>query len=634
MLRLMRSGLLSKFFMAVLVLGGLGLALSDMGGSFRSGISSTDVAKIGGEKISSQEFHRAVQRALGRIGISAEEAYEKGLIDNILNSEIRTRVFYQAAKDYGIEINDEIIVNKLSEMLKPMVTKEKTASQALEEILYSQGITKEEFIKIIKMELANNILTQSIISNANYTPDIIAKDIYQYKNETRDFDAIIIENSSVEIKEKATENELKNFYEARKEQYSIPEKRDISVLYFLPEDIEKNIEISEKEVKNIYEENKDLYVIPEKRNIEQSVFETETTANKFIELLKKGGDFKELSKKASGSDDAFISKDDYSKDDLPEDYAEEIFKASKQDIIGPIETVMGWHVIRLNSINKERNLSFKEVKNDIKEDLIREKLAEKLTDTADELDDMIASGYQLSEIAKDNNLPLHLIEIKSIDKTGNSEEKEDKLDIFSADKSFIIETAFEYFEGELSNTIELASGGFAVVQVDNIYPKSYKKFEKVKKDIENQWTAEQKKITNLINSQKYLAEIEAGKLSLKSLAKDKGVKLLSYKKVSRSGDNINNDKITPIALIQIFNADIGKTTSVNMGDKIMLATVKANKLPDITNIKEDEYKDIIPTIQQAMQEEIYLQFYNYLSNEAGTQINRRLLDAMYAKQIE
>ena len=103
----MRKGFVSLIFMVLLVLGGFGLILTDAGGFFKGGVGRNDIATIGGEKISAQQFDRQIRRLLQGQNITSTDAYKAGLIQNYLQTEIAKFLLAKEAEKLGIILSDE-----------------------------------------------------------------------------------------------------------------------------------------------------------------------------------------------------------------------------------------------------------------------------------------------------------------------------------------------------------------------------------------------------------------------------------------------------------------------------------------------------------------------------------------------
>lgn len=81
------SGGLGKFILfGFLALAVGGLVFSDVTGVFRGGVGSSDVARIGDEKLSIHRFDRSLRRTLAQTGLSVDQAYKLGYVGQFLNS--------------------------------------------------------------------------------------------------------------------------------------------------------------------------------------------------------------------------------------------------------------------------------------------------------------------------------------------------------------------------------------------------------------------------------------------------------------------------------------------------------------------------------------------------------------------
>ena len=119
-----------------------GLVLMDMGGFFRGGITHTDVAKIGRTKVSAPEFDRIVRRAISRLGISPQDAYKAGYVDQILKSEIRAQIMERASREHGIMVNGDIVTEHIRKLVAPMVEQNNNAKDIMQNILFNQGLSE------------------------------------------------------------------------------------------------------------------------------------------------------------------------------------------------------------------------------------------------------------------------------------------------------------------------------------------------------------------------------------------------------------------------------------------------------------------------------------------------------------
>ena len=138
----------------------------------------------------------------------------------------------------------------------------------------------------------------------------------------------------------------------------------------------KGLKISDDELKKAYDANKDKLGKPEAVHLRHILAKTEAEANELVAKVKAGADFKTLARekslaasgKAAGGDYGFVSRGM-----LPPEIDEAAFalKAGELKIIpGP----RGSHILQVVEKRAAQTASFAEVKNDLREMLLAEKL--------------------------------------------------------------------------------------------------------------------------------------------------------------------------------------------------------------------------------------------------------------------
>src|SRR6202011_4316319 len=75
-------------------------------------------------------------------------------------------------------------------------------------------------------------------------------------------------------------------------------------------------------------------------------------------------------------------------------FEDAVFSAKQGDIVGPVQTDFGWHVIKVTSIQPGKTLSFDEARPAIEQDLKRQKSSRKFVETAEQFQNLV---YEQSE---------------------------------------------------------------------------------------------------------------------------------------------------------------------------------------------------------------------------------------------
>lgn len=230
LLRDTASGGMGKFILfGFLVLAVAGLALTDVGGFFRTGGGSNDVMKIGSRTVGIQDFDMTVRRQLGPLGISVEDAYKAGFMDRILAGEVQRLVLEDFVNKSGLHIPDERIATHIVQLLEPMAQDGQTPADVLEGILYNQRMSQDEFATGIGYEMSVKFLEESFQAGKSLLPVAMVDDLYRFSKETRTVEYLKFHDTEMKP-EDPTDEELRVLYDSIKEEYLIPEHRAITVL--------------------------------------------------------------------------------------------------------------------------------------------------------------------------------------------------------------------------------------------------------------------------------------------------------------------------------------------------------------------------------------------------------------------
>lgn len=634
MLRSMRdgakTGVLKFFLMGLLVLAAGGLVLTDVGGFFRGGgVGSNDVAKGKGFKIGYQQFDRTVRRTLAQQGISPQQAYQFGLIDQILNREIQIRMISLEAQNYGLRVGDETVVEQLSELTETLVNDGESKAAALKSILRQQGISESEFIESIRGDIRNNLFRNALTAGAGTLSDATAKDLYQFENEKRDIKYFTLTDASIKDLEAPTELQLENYYNTIKNQFLIPERRSVTIATLKTDMLEDQIEITDEDLKEIYDDNISQYEKEEQRAVRQAILNNTDDAQKVADQAKAGKSLEKATISVTGKKDAYLGENSFGKSGLLEEVAEPVFNGQKGDIIGPIKTALGFHVIQLQSITPARVEPFENVKNDLKSNMLAERLINEMMDAANILDDRLASGEALESIVADMGLTTETF--KNFSMGGTDKKDKDLFKAYENDRADVITAAFEYNEGEAAPVMELADGRFITVRIDEITESSYTPYNEVASLVKKQWMQTQREAANRLRVNDALKKLKEGQ-SFTDVAKEYGATVRTKKNIERYEEV--KEPLTANALRRLFDADLNNAISEKNKDGHIIIQVIELDLPDPEKASADDLDKIRIQNQSALGQDILTQYINALSQKYKVRINKRLLDQMYGAQSQ
>lgn len=147
--------------------------------------------------------------------------------------------------------------------------------------------------------------------------------------------------------------------------------RDLALQERIAEELSAEADVDREEVRAFYEEN---YGSASARHI---LVETEEEARNVIERLEEGEDFAEVAQDVSIDPSAEQNAGDlgeFQRGQMVPEFTEAVFNAEEGDIVGPVETQFGYHVIEVTNLDEGPGLS--EVEDDIREQLSEGQSAE------------------------------------------------------------------------------------------------------------------------------------------------------------------------------------------------------------------------------------------------------------------
>ena len=141
-------------------------------------------------------------------------------------------------------------------------------------------------------------------------------------------------------------------------------------------------EPSDEEIQNYYEKNKEAqFTTPEQRCVRHILFnkDQKEKAEDVKQQLENGGDFAKLAKEnsqdpgsaAQGGDLGCLGKGET----VPE-FEQAAFGAEQGEIVGPVKTEFGYHILQVTDVKPEQTRSLQEVESQIRSQLATEKQSE------------------------------------------------------------------------------------------------------------------------------------------------------------------------------------------------------------------------------------------------------------------
>ena len=148
-------------------------------------------------------------------------------------------------------------------------------------------------------------------------------------------------------------------------------------------EISKKWDMSEKALKKYYEGHKEEFVQAEGTHIRHILSTSEKDSKEALAALVKSGDFAKTAEKYSKDPNSAPNGGDLSwieKGTMPAELEKAVNGAKKNEVVGPVKTEIGWHIVEVLDRRPQKQLTFEEAKNEIAQRLQMSYLRQDLDD--------------------------------------------------------------------------------------------------------------------------------------------------------------------------------------------------------------------------------------------------------------
>lgn len=441
-------------------------------GNFRSDRANR-VAIVNGEVITVREYQEAynklVEQIRAKFGNNFNEEtlkafnFKKKALDDLINR----RLLAQEAKKLKFRVTDNELAQTIGN-IRAFQIDGVFNKKAYESVLSRNHTVPDEFEASARESLILERLISFITDSVKVTENE-ALEWFNWKGASVNVGFVFFDPDKYKNINPSPE-EIKNFFDKDKEPYRTEKKVKAAYLLFEPDAFNAQIKVEDKEVKEFYENNNDKFT--QRKTVEAShilfkvdegasaavVEAAKQKADNISKMIKEGQPFEELAKKYSdcpskengGHLGAFKQKD------MVEPFASKAFSMKQGEVSEPVLTKFGWHIIRIEKINKEMMLSLKEAENEIRKKLIGEKAKKIAYDEAEKVSDMAISMNDLVKASEKLGVKI---------KTTDFFSKREASNATGTDKQALMESGvFEMSDKEISDVKEIGNR-YCIVQV-------------------------------------------------------------------------------------------------------------------------------------------------------------------------
>jgi peptidyl-prolyl cis-trans isomerase D len=391
-----------KVAQIILALITVPFALWGMESYLRDSGGSSDVAKVGGSKISTGEFQQALREQQDRLR-PALGGRDPAMLDSpelrraVLDNLVQRRLLSLHASKSNMSVSNEQLARFIA-AVPQLQENGQFSPQRYEALIASQNMSKAMFEYNIRQDMT---VQQGIaaVANASLAGKAASDQWVGMQLEEREISEAALRPELFSAQVKVTPEAIKAFYEANLKKFELPEQLRIEYLVLSRDKLAEQITVTDDDIKAWYQSHADRYKQAEERRASHVLIAANKdapadqikaaeakAADVASQARKAPGDFARLAKQYSqdpGSAEKGGDLDWFARGAMVKPFEEAVFALKEGQVSDVVRSDFGFHVIKLTGVRPERGRALDEVKGEIAAELKAQAAAKKYLESAE-----------------------------------------------------------------------------------------------------------------------------------------------------------------------------------------------------------------------------------------------------------
>ena len=578
-----------------------------------------------GERITVQALEEEFQRNYDTLRrqsgmeINRNLARKLGLMNKTLDALIMQILFDREVTGFGLKYHSDFILRQIAGMPELLTADGKFNEENFRRAVNDMHMTEAGFIDHARRTMQRETFIAAL-SDGAAPPAAYMQQLLEAEGQERTTQILRLAHNSIPAPPVPGEAEIGKFHESHADSFKTPERRSIGILKILLEDVAQNTVISDHDLASAFAKRQDEFARPERRDLLQTVMSSEAEAKKLAQAAAAG---KSLKRAAEKMQKPVITLEDQTEQNILPALFANVFAADAGAVIGPVKSDFGWHVIQLTKIKPPVKPVLDKIKAQLRGKLQMERAAEEIQTLANKIDDDLAGGKSLDDIAQSRQL--RAVQFGAIDATGKTEDgKESGLPA----PDLTLKNAFALNEGESSSLLDDSKGNFFVVHVDKIIPAHVPPVAAVKNRVAEAWRADRQTQAAAAMAEEIAAVWRQKPGDFAGLGKRRGVTVMAGEPVSLLGEF--NKNLPSSMREQIFDLKSGEIAIGADEGAHYIGRLSGRKPVDPAK-HQGMQETLKKNVPKEWKDDLLKQYENVLKQRFSVRINQVALDEFLSR---
>ncbi len=386
---------LVQFILALLVLP---FAFVGVDSYVRSATGEKDVATVGSESISPQDFENALRSQQQQMQRALGKNFDPAMFENpevrqqVLDGVVNQRLLQVTAQDVKLTAPDAQLRKMILE-IPDFQDGGKFSETKYDEVLKLNGLNRLGYEQRLRGDIAQQPMQDALV-RANFVSAAQTGLFQQMTEQGREIQVATVDPSAFLAQAKVDDTQIKAEYEKSPDSFRAPEQVKIEYLQLNQAALAGGIVVSPEEIKGEYDKRIKEFSAPEERRASHILLSVDkddkgqpkaaskdaakleadalmkqlvgATAEKFAEIAKQKS--KDPGSATQGGDLGYFGRGQ-----MVKPFEEAVYSMKAGEIRGPVESDFGVHIIRLTEVKAERTRALDEVRAQLDSEIKQQK---------------------------------------------------------------------------------------------------------------------------------------------------------------------------------------------------------------------------------------------------------------------
>jgi peptidyl-prolyl cis-trans isomerase D len=369
------------------------------------------IASVGRQGISQYEFDQALRQQSEIYRQQFGNNFDPAIMENpeirrsVLDRLVSERLIAIGSQSAGVKVPDRQLAERIAG--EPFFQVDgRFSRQRYEEIAKSQGLTAPGLDERLRSDYRQAQFRNSIAETA-FVPKSTLDSFIKLSEQTREVSVVNLTPDAYVSNVKVTPEQVKAHYEAKPQEFTIPERARVEYVEFSLDSLAAKAQVPAEEVKRAYDEGmqRSQWGKPEERQASHILITTKPDATEaekqaarakaeaIAEQVRKApAKFAEIAKKESQDPGSAAQGGDlgfFARGSMVKPFEDAAFAAKKGDILGPVASEFGFHVIRVTDVRPAQVKSLADATPELEAVLKKQMAQGKFAESAEQFSNLV-----------------------------------------------------------------------------------------------------------------------------------------------------------------------------------------------------------------------------------------------------